>query len=410
MRARWLYLAALALLTGGCGGVSVSTAEPVQGHNLSIYSSLPLHGPLAAPSAQMVNGEKLALAEAGGQVGRFRISYTSLDDSSPVSGHWEPGLTAQNAKYAAEDNDAIAYLGDYDSGATAVSLPLINGAGILQVSPGSPYNGLTSSLDAGQDEPARFYPSGRFTFGRPVPGDSVEAAAQVALLRGEGVRRIYALSSEDPFYTSLSELVEGDAERAGITVLGTDRLAVSAPSEFTSEAKKVASSGAEAVVFSGPAEPGTVSLWRALHAAGAGLRLIGSHELADEAFTSQLGGAGRVTLISTPWLAPSLYPPQAATVLRHYQARFHETPQPYALAGYEAMAVTLQAIREAGRHGNSREAVIDRFFATKDRASVLGRYSMQPNGETTLARYAIDRVVGGRPVFLKALEVRPASG
>ena len=72
--------------------------------------------------------------------------------------------------------------------------------------------------------------------------------------------------------------------------------------------------------------------------------------------------------------------------------------------------MTLQAIREAGRHGNSREAVIDRFFATKDRASVLGRYSMQPNGETTLARYAIDRVVGGRPVFLKALEVRPGSG
>jgi branched-chain amino acid transport system substrate-binding protein len=410
VRARWLYLAALALLTGGCGGVSVSTAEPVQGHNLTIYSSLPLHGPLAGASAQMVNGEKLALAEAGGQVGRFRISYESLDDSSPVSGHWEPGLTATNAKLAAQDNDAIAYLGDYDSGATAVSLPLINGAGILQVSPGSPYNGLTSSLHAGQDEPARFYPSGRFTFGRLVPGDSVEAAAQVALLRGAGVRRIYALSSEDPFYTSLSGLVVGDAESAGITVLGTDRLTVSAPSEFSSEAKKVASSGAEAVVFSGPAEPGTVSLWRVLHAADSSLRLIGGHELADEAFTSQIGGAGRATLISTPWLATSLYPPQSAVVLRHYRAHFHETPQPYALAGYEAMAVTLQAIRAAGRRGNSREAVIDRFFATKDRASVLGRYSIQPNGETTLARYAVDRVVAGRPVFLRALGVRPGSG
>jgi branched-chain amino acid transport system substrate-binding protein len=410
VRARWLYLAALALLTGGCGGVSVSTAEPVQGHNLTIYSSLPLHGPLAAASAQMVNGEKLALAEAGGEVGRFRISYSSYDDSSPVSGHWEPGLTATNAKLAAQDNQAIAYLGDYDSGATAVSLPLVNGAGILQVSPGSPYDGLTSSLDAGQDEPARFYPSGRFTFGRLIPGDSVEAAAEVALLRGDGVKRIYALSSEDPFYTSLSELVAGDAERAGITVLGSDHLAVSAPAEFGSEAKKVAASGAEAVVFSGPAEPGTVSLWHALHGADPGLRLVGSHELADEAFTSQIGGAGRQTLISTPWLAPSLYPPQAATVLRHYEARFHETAQPYALAGYEAMAVTLQAIREAGRRGNSREAVIDRFFATKDRQSVLGRYSIQPNGETTLARYAVDRVVAGRPVFLKALEVRPPSG
>ena len=410
MRARWLYLAALALLTGGCGGVSVSTAEPVQGHNLTIYSSLPLNGPDAAASAQIVNGEKLALADAGGQVGRFRISYYSLDDSSPVSGHWEPGLTAANAKLAAQDNDAIAYLGDNDSGATAVSLPIVNGAGILQVSVGSPYNGLTSSVDAGQDEPARFYPSGRFTFGRLIPGDAVEAAAQVSYARRAGIKRIYVLSSEDPFFATLSALLIDDARRAGIDVVGNESLAVSAPSEFTSEAAKVGASGAEAVAFSGPAEPGTVSLWRALHAADPNLRLIGSHELASEAFTSQLGSAASQTVISSPWLEPSLYPPAAAAVLRRYEQRFHEGAQPYALAGYEAMAVTLQAIREAGRHGNSREAVIDRFFATKNRASVLGRYSIQPNGETTITRYAFDRVLHGKPVFLNAIEVSQPLG
>jgi branched-chain amino acid transport system substrate-binding protein len=410
VRVRWLYVAALALLPAGCGGVSVSTAEPVQGHNLTIYSSMPLHGDQAPISAQVVNGEKLALADAGGEVGRFKISFYSLDDSSPLNGRWEPGLTATNAKLAAQDNDAIAYLGDWDSGATAVSLPLTNGAGILQVSPGSPYVGLTSSLDAGQDEPARFYPSGRFTFGRLLPGDTVEAAAQVALLRSEGVRRIYQLSAEDPFYASLAGLVTGDAERAGISVVGNDHLAVTGSGEFASEAQKVAASGAQAVVFSGPAEPGTVSLWRALHDADGSLRLVGSHDLADEAFTSQIGAAGRETLISTPWLAPALYPSGAATVLRRYEARFGETAQPYALAGYEAMSVTLQAIREAGRHGNGREAVTDRFFATKDRASVLGRYSIQPNGDSTLTRYGVDRVVAGRPVFLKALAVQPSAG
>ena len=40
----------------------------------------------------------------------------------------------------------------------------LNGAGILQVSPSSPYVGLTSSLEAGQDEPGRFYPTGHRTF------------------------------------------------------------------------------------------------------------------------------------------------------------------------------------------------------------------------------------------------------
>ncbi len=67
---------------------------------------------------------------------------------------------------AAQDTSTIAYLGDFDSGATAISLPLMNAAGILQVSPASPYVGLTSSFEAGQDEPERFYLSGKRTFVR----------------------------------------------------------------------------------------------------------------------------------------------------------------------------------------------------------------------------------------------------
>jgi branched-chain amino acid transport system substrate-binding protein len=412
VRARWLYPAALILLLApaGCGGVSVSGAEPVLGDNLTVYSSLPLHGPESAISTQIVNGERLALADAGGEVGHFRISLYSLDDSSPTSNGWAPGVTATNAKLAAQDNDAIAYVGDYDSPATAVSLPLTNGAGILQITPGSPYVGLTSSRDAGQDEPARFYPSGKITFGRLIPGDLVEAAADVALMRSMGIKRVYALSNEDPFDMPLAELVLGDAERAGIAVAGDDRVDVgpaAAAAEITSEAEKVSASGAQAVFFSGPAEAGTVKLFRALHAADPRLALIGSHQLAEEGFTSQLGAAAGATLLSTPWLAPRLYPRAAQLLLQRYRARFREAPLIPALSGYEAMSVTLNAIRRAGTRGNSRQAVIAAFFATKDRDSVLGRYSMQANGETTLSRYGIDRVVEGRPSFYRAFDVQP---
>ena len=186
MRTRWLctgprpaaLTAVLAAMAGlpvalaGCGGVGVSgAATTAVGSQMTIYSSLPLQGPSGAASQQIVNGEKLALADAAGRVGAFKVSYVSEDDSSPTSGKWTPGVTASNAKTAADDTTTIAYLGDYDSAATAVSLPLINAAGILQVSPASPYVGLTSSRDAGQDEPERFYPTGRRTFGRLQPGD-----------------------------------------------------------------------------------------------------------------------------------------------------------------------------------------------------------------------------------------------
>ncbi len=137
-----LCLAALAAgaaaVASGCGGVGVSGALGNVNNLLTVYSSLPLQGPSAAASTQIVNGEKLALAEAGGHIGQFKVSYYSMDDANPKTGQWDPGITSADAKTAAQDNSAIAYLGDYNSGASAVSLPLVNAAGILQVSPAEP--------------------------------------------------------------------------------------------------------------------------------------------------------------------------------------------------------------------------------------------------------------------------------
>ena len=105
-------------------------------------------------------------------------------------------------------------------------------------------------------------------------------------------------------------------------------------------------------------------------------------------------------------LAPSEYPPAAARVLDDYRRQFGGQPGAYALYGFEAMSVVLDAIRRAGSHGNDRQTVIDRFFATANRDSVLGRYSMQADGETTLSRYGVDRIVGGRAQFYRALDIR----
>lgn len=402
-------LVAAALGVAGCGGVGVSGASSAGGNQLTIYSSLPLQGPSGPSSEQIVNGEKLALSEAGGRVGPFKISYLSMDDSSPTSGEWTPGVTATNAKTAAEDTTTIAYLGDYNSGATAVSLPLINAAGILQISPASPYVGLTSSLDAGQDEPERFYPSAQRTFGRLQPGDPAQAEAQVQLMKALGVKRLYVLDDQGPFEVPLAELLAGDAERAGIAVVAHDSLDMThttVATSFSGEVAKVGESGAQAVFFAGGTGAGTVALWKQLHGADPKLALLGSSDMVNSQFTSAIGGAGASTYLTTPILPASLYPPAAARVLEAYRRRFGGAGGAYALYGYEAMSVVLLAIREAGLRGNDRQTVVNRFFAIKDRASVLGRYSIAADGETTLSRYGVDRVEGGQAVFYRVLNVR----
>ena len=81
-----------------------------------------------------------------------------------------------NADRAADDPSAIAYLGELDYGASAVSLPITNDAGLLQVSPG---DGLTSLTQRPPGRPRagpeRYYPSDERSFVRVVPTDLDEA-------------------------------------------------------------------------------------------------------------------------------------------------------------------------------------------------------------------------------------------
>ena len=400
-------LACLALpALGGCGGVGTSTAT-LPGNHLTVYSSLPLQGPLAAASLQIENGEKLALADAGGRVGRFKIDYASLDDANPTTGEATPGITASNARVAAQDTSTIAYLGELDSDATAVSLSFINEAGILQVSPASPYVGLTSALDAGQDEPDRFYPTGQRTFVRLAPGDPVQATAQVRLMHTLHLHSVYVIYDLNPFDAPLASILAEDAKRAGIAVLGEDQIETAAITDFAGEVHKVLASGARAVFFSGAPNAGAVALWQQLHAAEPHLRLLGPSRLAEPSFAAQIGPAAAHTYLTTPLLPLALYPPAAQRVLGEYRQRFHRAGSPYALYGYEAMSAVLLAIHRAGRHGGDREAVIHKFFAIRHRVSVLGSYSVLSDGDTTLSRYAVDRVHGGRLAFYRVFSLPP---
>lgn len=398
----WLAALALCALLSGCGGVGASPAADTVGTQLTIYSGLPLQGPDGAISKQIVGGEKLALADAGGRIGHFTISYVSLNDSNAATGEWDPDVTSANAKAVAQDPTTIAYIGDFNSGGTAISLPLINGAGILQVSPASPYIGLTSSLDAGQDEPERFYPTGKRTFGRIAPSDSVQAAAQVAALRALGTKRVYVLADQDPFDTPLAAIFAGDARVAGIEVLGSDTVTIAPGSNFTGEVAKIAESGAQAVFVSATATAQAAQLFRELHTAAPKLSLLASSSMLSPVFTASLGSAEAVSTVGSPVLPAHMYPASAQRVFAQYRHRFGEAPNPYALYGYESMSAVLAAIRQAGKHGDDRRSVIERLLSLHDRQSVLGTYSMSAAGEASLSSYAIDRIARGGAVFWRS--------
>ena len=385
---------------GGGGGADSGRTT------LTIYSSLPLQGDSRPQSESVVNGEKLALEEAGGKVGKFKITYKSLDDATAAAGKWEAGQTSANARKAAQDQSTIVYLGEFNSGATAISLPILNEAGILQISPSNTYVGLTRAEGADKGEPDKYYPSGKRNYGRVVLADHIQAAAQVTYQKDQGCTKLYVLNDKEVYGKGLADQVANIAKAQGLQVLGNDGIDTKA-ANFRSLASKIKSAGADCMFFGGITQNKGVQVFSDVHAANPDAKLFGPDGVAESPFTSKLSSAvQKQTYITNPTLDPKLYPASAQKFFDTYKQKYGKDPEPYAIYGYEAMKVALLAIQNAGDKGNDRQAVIDAFFKIKDRDSVLGRYSIDADGDTTITDYGGNRVQNGKLVFDKVIKAQ----
>jgi branched-chain amino acid transport system substrate-binding protein len=203
----------------GSSGSSGGGGACVSGNTLTVYSSLPFDPTDRKQSTDVVNGEKMALQKAGNKVGKYSIKYVSLDDATPAEGKWEAGQVSSNARTAAQNKNTILYLGEFNSGATAVSLPILNRSGILQISPSNTAVGLTKK-SADPAEPAKYYPTGKRTYGRVVPADNIQAAAQVTYMKNNGVTKLFVLDDKEVYGKGVGDAVAADAKKGGIQVLG----------------------------------------------------------------------------------------------------------------------------------------------------------------------------------------------
>jgi branched-chain amino acid transport system substrate-binding protein len=402
---------ALALGVAACGGGSGNSSTSSGGGgggrtSLTIYSSLPLQGDSRPQSEDVVNGEKMALAEAGGKVGKFTIKYVSLDDSTAATGKWDPGQTSADARKAAQDPSTIAYLGEFNSGGSAISIPIMNEANTLQISPSNTYVGLTRSEGADKGEPDKYYPAGKRTFGRVVPADHIQAAAQVTYQKDQGCKKTYIVNDKEVYGKGIAVQVANIAKAQGLAIAANDGFDTKA-ANFRSLATKIKSSGADCFFFGGILQNKGAQMFKDVNAANPNMKLFGPDGVADTAFTTKLGSAvEKMTYITNPTLDPKLYPPAAQDFFAKFKQKYGKDPEPYAIYGYEAMKVALLAIQNAGDKGNDKQAVIDAFFKIKDRDSVLGKYSIDENGDTTLSDYGSDRVENGKLVFDKVIKAQ----
>ena len=432
-RSAALLACALAVVLAGCGSSRSPTASnggrdapppPPAAKALTIFTDLTVDGPTGATGSveqqqQIENGARLALEQWGHRVsygrrghrGSFHIFLAPMDDADPASGSWSQGTTASNAQRAASTKDAVAYIGDFESAATALSLPALSASGILQVSPWSPYVGFTDPNRAdGKGDPQRYYPpGGPGSFARLVPSDLAEATAILDYMNSLGVTRLYVLGDVSVLDAAIAQIVANDAPYHGITVVGftagIDTQTNTQPQGYAQIAAGVAAQRPDAILLGGTPGVGAIALWRELHAMVPASKLFAPSTLATPGFLAGIAGAaGRCvvsdgasvecaspaasTYVTSPILLARQYPPAARRVLAAYTRRFGLRPSVYALYGYAAMEVVLDAIQKTGRYSTVHNDLLGVFFHHLGVIhGVLGNYTINGHGDSSLATF-----------------------
>jgi branched-chain amino acid transport system substrate-binding protein len=397
-----LLCCAVAAIVAGCGEPAADTTSGSL--VLTVYTTGQLQGDDAQDARDGADAAKLALRQAEGMAGEFTVNLVTLDDTDPETGRWGKEQAVANARRAIADRNIIAYIGDTSSEATALTLPLLNEAGVLQIGPQSGYVGLTRP--AGRGEPERFYPAGERTFGRIAPADDLGADALLEAMEGAGARRLAVLDDGELEAIGTAALITARAQSAGIEVVD-ERSVDTGDEDQSGLARDVVESGADAVLYAGSRTDAAATVLDALHAADPALALFGPAGLAEESFARAVGaGTARRVTLASPVVPLGELPAGAARFARAFADEFGREPAPRAVFTYEAMRAILAAVRAAGVKGNDRSAVTDAWFALRDRDGALGTWSVIRSGDTTIRRYGLWRVRDGRLSFVREARTR----
>ena len=400
---------------GGSAGKGLGGAEPAGGGapaggggatsgTIKIVSSLPHTGNSNAVSGAMRDGIQLALAEAGNKAGPFTIVYEAMDDASAKKGDWDPEVEAANADKAVKDPNVMVYIGTYNSGAAKISMPVLNRAGMVMISPANSYPGLTKPGKGESNEPDIYRPSGKINFFRVVPADDLQGAMGATWMKQMGGKTVYVLDARDLYGRGIADVFNQTAEDLGLRVVGREGIDPKAQ-EYKSLMTKIKALNPDYVYFGGTTANNPGQLAKDMVAVGLKAKLMVPDGCFDNAFITAAGApnVNDRTFVTFGGVPPDKLTGLGATFVEKYQKRYNKMPEAYGVYGYVAAQVALAAIAKAGV--KDREAIRAAVQAYKAEDSALGPFSFDENGDTTMAVMSGNAVKGGKFEFQSLLKM-----
>jgi branched-chain amino acid transport system substrate-binding protein len=369
-------IAALAIAgcsAAGSSSSSSSSSTTVSGNTLTIYLSEPTDLSSNTAAQDIIHAEQMAYSAHHGEVNAFKLDLQTVRAKT---------LT-DNARAAIIDPTTIAYMGEIAPGESDDTVGITNALDVLQVSP------TDNALELSQNTPAvsggykNFFEQwstyGR-TFARVAPSGTTEAQALVTEMKSLGVTKLYVGNDGSDYGKALAEAVRSDAHGAGLTIES------STGEEVNGYFYGARSPAAAAKFFN--------------HVAGMSpdAKLFGSSSLNTSAFSSAVSGSVRNLYVSIPGYLPKDLPAEGKSFVTLFKSTYGHAPNVEAIFGFEAMSSLLQVLKAEGAKANNRGDVVRAFLAQRNVQSVLGTYSMDKSGNTSLNAFVFARLRGGRLV------------
>jgi branched-chain amino acid transport system substrate-binding protein len=386
-----VLLVAVALAAGALMAVPLLSPGPSPTTRFAtarLVVSLPRAGARRPQTDGIMNAVRLAVAEVNARVvSRDTVFAIEVDarDSSDDAGVWREEIERANAESAVNDPATVAYIGPGTATAARVVAPIAARGSLVVISPVLTAPALTKR---GYDDDlyAAMHPSGARVFARVIPADDVQAAAMAHWAKEGGLAPAAVVSDESAYGRTLAKAFGEAAGRVSLA------LAAGEPARFVYLAGTAVESFAERI-------PGLRQPAQSV--------VGGSEVLLSDAFLTRAGATAQGTVATFVGRPVERYSGPAAEFARAYRDRYAQAPDPYAIFGYEAARLALDAVSRAGA---DRSKVREAVFATKDFESALGTWSIDAQGDTTFASfqlYVARALPGQRIAWAWDREIKP---
>jgi len=370
MKAKHLALIVCALLVfGACSsGTDSGDSGSTGTQTIKIATASPLSGSNSAIGKSIANGAELALLEHVEEFAAlgFTLEIYQTDDQATAT------VGVANAERLVDDQAVLAVVGHYNSGVAIPSSEVYNAASLAMVSPGNTAVEVTE----------RGYP----TVSRICGRDDCQGPAGADFIFNDlGLKTVYIIHDNTTYGIGIAQEFQARFEALGGEVKGFESI-TPGEADFSAVEELVRASGAESVYFGGIYPEGSL-LIKQFSEKGINVKFVGPDGM-DSADLVNIAGE---TVIGTYYT--SVAAGAAEEFNTKYEAKYSVKPESWSGYGYDAMTITINAIKAVieanGGAMPTREEVAAKIRETSGYKGVATNVTLNSIGDNTEANIFI---------------------